>query len=132
MRRSASTPGFLGLLLSSSLLLGCPPAKTGKTDEPAKTGKTDAGETGKTGKQPAKDPLEGSVFSKDELFAIYRAYQTPDAEASRALLRKHRLIDPDGKEVAARVAAYDRALERYADLDREGWSAFIESLNEGK
>lgn len=127
MRRLAST---LLLALSASLLLGCPPAKTGKTDEPDKTAKTDEG--GKTGKQAPADPLEGSVFSKDELFAIYRAYQTPEAEASRALLRKHRLIDQDGKEVAARVAAYDRALERYADLDRAGWSAFVESLSEGK
>lgn len=121
---------ILALLISAPLLLGCPPAKTDKTDEPGKTSKTDT--TDEPGQQTPADPLEGSVFSKEELFAIYRAYLTPDAQASRALLRKHRLVDQDGKEVAARVAAYDRALERYADLDRAGWSAFVESLNEGK
>ena len=123
MRRLAST---LALALSAPLLLGCPPAKTGKTDEPDKTAKTDEG--GKTGKQASADPLEGSVFSQDELFAIYAAYQDPDLDARNAVLRKHRLVDAQGQEQAVRVKAFDQALETYASRDPEGWAEFVESL----
>ncbi|MGE0712383.1 MAG: hypothetical protein AB7N76_33020 [Planctomycetota bacterium] len=105
-------------------LCGCPdPSKTGKTDDAKTDQKTEGQKTGAD-----EDPLAGSLFSKDELFAIYRAYQRPDDAASGELLRKHRLVDASGQAVATRVEAYKRALKRFAEKDPKGWSQFIESL----
>lgn len=75
------------------------------------------------------DPLAGSVFSREQLFELYRAEQAGGAERDR-VLREHRLIDATGQEVPSRVKAYLAALQQYAKNDPEGWSAFVETLPE--
>lgn len=115
----------LGLLLSA-VLSGCPPdpgpqppGPGGDTAPPATSA---APETA-----PPADPLEGSVFNREQLFEIYRAEQAGGAERER-VLRAHRLLDQGGQEVPARVKAYEAALQQYASRDPEGWAAFVETL----
>lgn len=102
---------------------GCPDPGPGKSS-PTPSATATASET------PAKlDPLEGSLFSRSELFTLYKAQmaEASDAEA-QAVLKKHRLIDAGGKPVKARQEAFQRALKTYAERDPEGWSEFIQSL----
>ncbi len=49
-------------------------------------------------------------------------------EQRMAAFKKPRLADAQGTLLPTRVAAYERALKRYASGDPEGWSAFLESL----
>lgn len=116
----------LSLALASLLsLTGCP-------DPSSKSGKSGSEKTDEAGKTDApaapEDPLEGSLFNKEELFAIYVAYQSPKDPASGELLRKQRLVDAAGERVEARHEAYERALSRYAKRDPKGWSAFVATL----
>jgi formiminotetrahydrofolate cyclodeaminase len=106
------------------LLLGCP-------DPSAKTTKSESSKSESSKSESSKtdeDPLEGSIFDKDELFAIFAAYRKPKDPKSQALLRKHRLQDASGQAIATRVEAYDRAVKRFAELDHKAWSAFVETL----
>lgn len=123
---------FLFSLLAMALLFaGCPNGNNGK--DPTTDGASD-GEQPDDGKadgqttQDPKDPLDGSLFDKDMLFEIYRG-DMQGGEAKLAAHKKHRLADKDGKPLAARIDAYKRALQRYAEGDPEGWSAFLESLS---
>lgn len=114
--------GVTRLLIAvlSLSLLGCPP-----TPGPGGDGVASPSSESVGGTPTPTDPLEGSVFSQEELFEIYAAYQ---AEDGREVLRKHRLVDAEGKEQPTRVKAFDAALETYAKRDPEGWAAFVESL----
>jgi hypothetical protein len=69
------------------------------------------------------------VFTKEQLFALYRAERAGGAERER-VLREQRLLDANGQEVPARIKAYEAALQQYADRDPEGWAAFVESIPE--
>ena len=114
------------ILLLALALLGCPPDSGAPSPSPTPT--ASAGPDAEPSPTEPVDPLEGSVFSQDELFAIYAAYQDPDLDARNAVLRKHRLVDAQGQEQAVRVKAFDQALETYASRDPEGWAEFVESL----
>lgn len=83
------------------------------------------------GRRGPGDPLEGSLFTKEQLFELYRAEQAGGAERTK-VLHKHRLLDAEGNESPKRVAAYEDALERYASGDPEGWADFVQSLAVGK
>lgn len=121
----------LALALAPALT-GCPPAP-GPTPPPA----TDTAAVPSAGAttEPPKDPLAGSVFTREQVYEIYRAESPcglPGAtDADRAerdrVLRKHELIDSDGDEVPARVRAYERALETLAK-DEEAWAEFVKTL----
>ncbi|MCO5167127.1 MAG: hypothetical protein M9894_12315 [Planctomycetes bacterium] len=80
------------------------------------------------------DPLAGGVFSREEVLEIFRAEHaagadgTAEAAAAKArVLKRHRLVDDEGREVAPRARAYERALQALA-ADQEAWAAFVESL----
>lgn len=122
MRRRAA---LLAPILAA--LLGCPP------DPPQPVNGKVAPPTSETIAQPASttpaDPLAGSVFSKEQLFQIYRAEQAGGAERDR-VFADLRLMDAAGQEIPTRVKAYQAALQQYAKNDPEGWSAFVESLPE--
>lgn len=111
------------LVVLSGILCGCPDSGgAGPSPTPSASASPTASAT------PA-DPLEGSLFSKDELFDLYRAQmQGPEDPASKELLTKHRLIDAAGQPVKARQEAYQRALKRFAERDPQGWSEFVDSL----
>ena len=115
----------IGALLACSLLAtGCPDPNAGKsTPTPAPSASASA--------SPVQlDPLEGSLFSKDELFALYQAQMADDKDAeARALREKHRLIDASGKPVKARQEAFQRALKTYAERDPKGWSEFVQNIS---
>lgn len=118
MKRTLILASALGL----ALLSGCPdPGVEG----PSPTPSPDASASPSA---PA-DPLEGSLFSREELFAIYAAQMAPaDDAAARALLLKQRLLDAQGAPVKARQEAYQRALKRFAERDPGAWSEFVNSL----
>ncbi len=119
-------------LLVALALTGCPPGP-GPTPPPSTD--TAAVPSAGTTTEPPKDPLAGSVFTKDEVLAIYRAEHaaglpgaTEAAKAERGrLLRQHKLIDADGDDIPARVGAYERALEALAK-DEASWAEFVETL----
>ncbi len=127
---------LLGPLALAFLVVGCPNGKP--TDGKDPNGNTDGAADGKQpgdgtadGKTPeggSKDPLEGSVFTKDMHFEVYAA-DMQGGDAKLAAHKKHRLADKDGKPLPTRLAAYRRALQRYAKGDPEGWSAFLETLS---
>lgn len=121
---------LLAFLASSLVVLavGCPPDKPPPPPGPGDGTPTDPNAPKPLSDGQATDPLEGSVFSKDELLEIYAAEASGDAARRDAALRKHRLIDAAGQEVPARVQAYERALQRLAAADPEGWSKTLESL----
>lgn len=132
MSRRAPVPGLA--LALAAIVAGCPPSgPTPKGPDPAPT--TTASTGAPTSGAPAADPLQGSVFTRDEVLAIYRAEHLaglPGAgEEARAerdrVLRRHRLVDDQGAEVPARARAYERALEALAN-DEDGWAAFVETL----
>ena len=119
---AAFAPALLGLALA-----GCPPdpgpqPPQGEGD-PAPPASADT----PAPPPPPADPLAGSVFSKEQLFELYRAEQKGGAERER-VLREHRLLDQGGQEIPARVKAYEAALQQYARNDPEGWSDFVETL----
>jgi hypothetical protein len=127
-------PGLLALALA-----GCPGGGAGKSPvvQPAPVSSTSAAGPGSatTGAPAPKDPLAGSIFSADEVREIYRAeYRagadpTPETQAERErVLKAHRLIDDQGREVPARARAYERALKTLAQ-DAQGWSQFVETLD---
>lgn len=123
---------WLFALLATVLLTGCPDPKSppkeggGATDEGGKDPKA-GGDSDDPNAGKSTDPLEGSVFDKETLFEIYEGDQAGGAERL-AVFKKHRLADAQGTLVPIRVAAYERALKRYASGDPEGWSVFLESL----
>lgn len=108
------------------LALGCPPSDP--TPDPQPEGPAEV--TSQAAEAPG-DPLEGSLFTKEQLFELYRAEQAGGAERTK-VLHKHRLLDAEGNESPKRVAAYEDALERYASGDPEGWADFVQSLAVGK
>lgn len=113
------------VIVLSLAAFGCPDPSGGAKSSPGPS----AGSSGTPAATPASDPLEGSLFSKDELFALYRAKMAPETDpAAIALLKKHRLIDDEGKPVKARRDAFQRSLQTYAERDKDGWSEFIEGL----
>lgn len=126
------TPGTPLLLLLA--LTGCPPTP-GPTPPPS----TDAAPVPSAGPatvtEPPKDPLAGSIFTKEQVLAIFRAEYAaglpdakPEAKAERdQVLLQHGLIEADGDEVPARVGAYERAVEALAK-DSERWAEFVETL----
>lgn len=122
-------PAVALLLLA---LTGCPDP-SGKTGEgPAVVDSTTTGAPASAG--APQDPLAGGIFSREEVLELFRAEHaagadpTPANEAERRrLFTKHRLIDEEGREVIARVRAYDRAVQALAE-DAEAWAAFVESL----
>jgi hypothetical protein len=73
------------------------------------------------------DPLAGSIFTREQVFEIYRGEQQGGA-ARKAVLARHRLIDAAGNDVPLRVKAYERALKQFAEKDPDGWSSFLETL----
>jgi len=104
---------------------GCPgPDAAGPGPQPAPP--PAAGDPDPEPPAPA-GPLAGSVFGVEEVQAIYAAEQAGEPRRGE-VLRRHRLVDAAGAEVPARVEAYERALQRYAQEDPAGWSAFVESL----
>jgi hypothetical protein len=122
-------PAVALLLLA---LAGCPDP-SGKTGEgPAVVDSTTTGAPASAG--APQDPLAGSIFSREEVLELFRAEHAAGAEPTpaheaerRRLFTKHRLIDEEGREVVARVRAYDRAVQALAE-DAEAWAAFVESL----
>ncbi len=114
-------------------LLGCP------DPEPPGDGTAPVPSASPAGEQPPadgadaspQDPLAGSVFSVADVHAIYAAEQAGEPRRSE-VLREHRLLDAQGREVPARVEAYERALQRLASEDPAGWSAFVERLAAGE
>ena len=113
------------VILLSLATLGCPDPSAGTEGSPAPSGTPGA----TLGATPPGDPLEGSLFSKEELFALYRAKMAPANDAPAiALLKKHRLIDAEGKPVKARQEAFQRSLKTYAERDKDGWSEFVDGL----
>jgi hypothetical protein len=120
-------------LLLGVLLAGCPPEgpKTPGAGDPAPvasaSGRGPASGSTTTGPKP--DPLAGSLFSRDEVLAIYTAEVHGGAEKDAALL-EHRLVDAHGAEVPTRARAYERAIQTLAEKDPDGWAAFVESLQE--
>lgn len=128
-RVKAARPVPLALLLAA--LAGCPDAgKTGPDGVAPIESATVAPRT--TGEAP-KDPLAGSVFSREEVLEVFFAEQaagrspSPETEAARLrALKKHRLVDEEGREVPARARAYERALQALA-ADAEAWAAEIEA-----
>jgi hypothetical protein len=118
-------PRLLVVLLGLGLGLaaaGCP------TDDPAKSQseETPAPDT-EDEEATAADPLEGSPFTREQLFAIYRAEQAGGREQDR-VWREERLIEGQGQRNEARIEAYERALQAYSGGDPAGWSEFVESL----
>lgn len=117
-------------------LAGCPdpgPATPGGVA--AATSSTAATPTSAAG---AADPLAGGVFTREEVLDLFRlehavgaapsAAAAEVAEAARLrAFKQHRLVDDEGREVPARVRAYERAVQALAQ-DAEGWSAFVDSL----
>lgn len=121
-------PPVLLILLSLSVLSGCPDAA-----EKTKTKTADAQDkTAKSGNTKREDPLAGSGFTKQELFAIYAAEMAKDKDPAgwKKVMLEQRMIDAQGNAIAPRQDAFDKALGRYAEGDREGWSKFLESLPE--
>ncbi len=110
---------------------GCPaptgPGTPGTAPVASAAGGPAAPAGGPASDGPGGDPLAGGVFSRAEVEALFRAERAGGAERDRAL-RAARLVDAQGREVAARVAAYERALETLAREDPEGWAAFVETL----
>jgi hypothetical protein len=126
---------WLFTLLAAVALVGCPPSpkpppKPG--DDPTPGNGADPNPDGDPQDGPTetgepKDPLAGSVFDKETLFEIYTG-DLAGGDARAAVFKKHRLADAKGTLLPTRVAAYERALKRYASGDPEGWSTFLESL----
>lgn len=121
-------------LLPSVLLLlaGCP--ADGPAPPPGSAAVTSATPAPPGSATPA-DPLAGGVFSRDEVLEIFRAEHaagaegTPEAAAAKArVLKRLRLVDDEGREVAPRARAYERALQALAAADPEAWAAFVETL----
>jgi hypothetical protein len=118
-------------------LAGCPDSTGTGKDGPAVVDSSSAqGPTSATTATPtSKDPLAGSIFTRDDVHELYRAEAaaaadpTPERLAEKKrVLAKHRLIDDEGREVPARARAYERALQALGQ-DEEGWSAFVETLD---
>lgn len=129
---AARTSSALIVLLA---LTGCPGDPSGKAGDPAVVDSSTTGApTSGSATTAPQDPLAGSVFTREEVFELFRAEHvagadpTPANEAERKrLLAKHRLVDDEGREVIARMRAYDRAVQALAE-DTEAWAAFVESL----
>lgn len=122
MKRTLTLAPILALALG---LCGCPDSAGGGAS-PTPGASPDASASPSA---PA-DPLEGSLFSRDELFALYKAQMAPSDDApARALREKHRLIDAKGEPVKARQEAYQRALQRFAERDPVAWSEFVDALD---
>ena len=120
-------PAVLASLFVAAVLCGCPDDPKPDPKAPPKDGAA-AVDSETSGATPETvDPLAGSIFTKEQLFAIYRGELT-GGEARKAALAKNRLIDKAGNDVPLRVKAYERALKQYAERDPEGWSAFLETL----
>lgn len=128
------TVSALALLLALPLA-GCPadpdPAGAGQGVATVASA-TPAGATSAT--TGPHDPLAGGIFSRDEVLELFRAEHaagadpSPETEAERRrVLMKHRLLDDEGREVIARMRAYDRAVQALAE-DAEAWAAFVETL----
>lgn len=129
-RRARLLASTLALTLG---LLGCPdpaPPAGGTTSAPGDEQPPASDPAGSSDAAEA-DPLAGSVFSVADVQAIYAAEQAGEPRRSAAL-REHRLLDAQGREVPARVEAYERALQRLASEDPAGWSAFVERLAAGE
>ncbi|MEZ6185169.1 MAG: hypothetical protein R3F62_09195 [Planctomycetota bacterium] len=118
MRRARFLAGA-GLLF----LLGCP----GPDPEPGPDGTAPVESDATPEPATPADPLEGSLFSKEQLFEIYRAEHQGGAERTR-VLRAHKLLDAEGSENRRRIEAYEDAIGRYAQGDPEGWADFVQSL----
>lgn len=135
MMADVNAPRTCAFAVLALLLAGCPGDPSGKTGDPAVIDSSTAGvpTSGSTTTTPP-DPLAGSVFTREEVHELFRAEHlaaadpTPANEAERKrLLVKHRLVDDEGREVIARMRAYDRAVQALAE-DTEAWAAFVESL----
>lgn len=126
MGRVRRRPALLALALAP--LLGCPPDQSGQGLAPPGSAATAPTATSQEPAPPA-DPLQGSVFTREQLFELYRAERMGDPERAR-VLRLNGLLDASGQEVPARVRAYEAALQQYATNDPQGWSEFVETLPE--
>lgn len=128
MRSPPTLPWTVALVA----LTGCPPTP-GPTPPPSTD--TAAVPSAGTTTEPPKDPLAGSVFTKEQVLEIYRAEHAaglPGAsDAAKAekdrVLRLHKIVDQDGDPIAARTGAYERALEALAK-DEATWAEFVETL----
>jgi hypothetical protein len=131
-----TTPRPLALALLALALVGCPdsppPGDGGAT--PVSTATTAAPTSGSPTEAPA-DPLAGGVFTREEVLELFRAEHaagarpSKDAEAARLrAFKRHRLVDDEGREVPARMRAYERAVQTLAE-DADAWSEFVDSLD---
>jgi hypothetical protein len=123
----------LACLFSALLLTGCPPAGP----SPATTGTAPAGSSGIVRKarekpetsskvEPTKDEWkEDPSFSRAQLAELYLAEQAADEGQRKATLVRHGLADGQGKPIADRVAAYERALKRFASERPDEWSDVV-------
>lgn len=118
-------------LLLVAALTGCP--GSGKTDGGDGAPVDSSSVSAPTSKEAPKDPLAGSVFKREEVLEVFFAEQAagqdprPETEAERMrVLKKHRILDEEGREVPARARAYERALQALA-ADEQAWSAEVEA-----
>lgn len=136
MMVTVTTSRSLPLALLALALAGCPDPATPSGDgtTPVSTATT-AGPGSATPTGGPADPLAGGVFTRDEVLELFRvehaagARPSKEAEAERLrAFKKHRLVDDEGREVAARMRAYERAVQALAE-DADAWSEFVESLD---
>ena len=133
---SRNRTGDLAVVALLLAVAGCPDA--GKTDGKGEAPVDSSTASTPTSKDAPKDPLAGSVFKKEDVLEVFFAEQaagqdgTPEAAAERVrVLKKHRILDEEGREVPARARAYERALQALAQ-DEQAWSAEVEARGRGR
>src|SRR5262249_29633914 len=118
---------------------GCPPSKsndaapvtsdlptTGKLAKPPKP-KEDAPKVA-----PTPSPAEDAAFPKATLFELYKADVLGSETERHAAWRKLGLEDSQGKPVAARVAAYEAALKKFASERADEWSELTDQVEQAR
>lgn len=122
--------------IAALALVGCPDSTPPTGNDPARVDSSSTVATPASGSpaQAPADPLAGGIFTREEVLELFRAehragaHPSKESEAARLrVFKKHRLIDDEGREVPARVRAYERAVQALAE-DAEAWSEFVESL----
>jgi hypothetical protein len=123
-------------LVSLLLLAGCPDSNKSSEGDAANvtSGVPMSGKIQKKPKDPASRPAETpkeESFKREVLVELYRAEQLSDDKGA-SVKRKHGLVDVKGNEIAARVAEYEAALQRFATEHQDEWSKLVDEIEAAK
>ena len=74
-------------------------------------------------------PADEGPFTREQILEIYRADVIGPESVRLAVMKKHGLADAAGREVPAKIEAYEAALGKFAEARRDEWSAIVEQVS---